>query len=98
MSLSGSDQSKSQRRPQSGIWAVSRDDDQRKNTHVRGTHDAADLLHGVEVRTQAAVHGKDLLVDDGGNGQAIEAICKRLPKLDVVAALALVIEAVYTVD
>jgi hypothetical protein len=69
-----------------------------RRTHVGWTHDAADLLHGVEVRTQAAVHGEDLLVDDGGNGQAVEAVGERLPQLDVVAALALVIEAVYAVD
>jgi hypothetical protein len=44
------------------------------------------------------VHGEDLLVDDGGNGQAVEAVGEGLPQLDVVAALALVIEAVYAVD
>lgn len=44
------------------------------------------------------MHGEDLLVDDGGNGQAIEAVGKRLPELDVVPPLALIVEAVYTVD
>jgi hypothetical protein len=44
------------------------------------------------------VHGEDLLVDDGGDGQTVEAVGERLPQLDVVAALALVIEAVYTID
>ncbi len=37
---------------------------------------------------QSAVHGKDLFVDDGSDGQAVEAVGKRLPQLDVVAALA----------
>jgi len=44
------------------------------------------------------VHGEDLLINDGGNGQAVEAVGKSLPKLDVVAPLALVVETVDTVD
>ena len=44
------------------------------------------------------MHGEDLLVNDGCDRQAVEAIRKCLPKLDVVSALAFVIEAVDTVD
>lgn len=44
------------------------------------------------------MHGEDLLVDDGGNGQAVEAVGKCLPQLDVVASLALIVETVDTVD
>ena len=44
------------------------------------------------------MHGEDLLVNDGSDGQAVEAIGKRLPELDVVPALALVVEAVDAVD
>jgi hypothetical protein len=44
------------------------------------------------------VHGEDLLVNDGSDGQAVEAIGEGLPQLDVVAALALIVEAVDTVD
>jgi hypothetical protein len=44
------------------------------------------------------VHGKDLLVDNGRNGEAVEAVGECLPELDVVTALALVVEAVDTVD
>jgi hypothetical protein len=44
------------------------------------------------------VHGEDLLVDNGGNRQAVEAIGKSLPELDVVSALALIVEPVDTVD
>jgi hypothetical protein len=44
------------------------------------------------------VHGEDLLVNDGGNGQAIEAVGESLPKSDVVSPLTLVVEAVDTVD
>ena len=44
------------------------------------------------------MHGKDLLVDDCGDWQAVEAIRKSLPQLDVVASLAFIIEAIDTVD
>jgi hypothetical protein len=44
------------------------------------------------------VHGEDLLIDDGRNGQAVEAVGEGLPQLDVVSTLALVVEAVYAVD
>ena len=44
------------------------------------------------------MHREDLLVYDGRNRQAIEAVRERLPQLDVISALALVVEAVYTVD
>jgi hypothetical protein len=44
------------------------------------------------------VHCEDLLVNDGRNGQAVEAVSERLPQLDVVSALALVVEAVDAVD
>jgi hypothetical protein len=51
----------------------------KKKTYVSGTHDATNLLHGVEIGTQASVHGEDLLINDGSNGQAVEAISKSLP-------------------
>ena len=44
------------------------------------------------------MHGEDLLVNDGGDGQAIEAICEGFPQLDVVPSLALIVEAVDAVD
>lgn len=67
-------------------------------TYISWSHDSADLLHRVEVRAQASVHGEDLLVDDGGNGKAVEAVGERLPELDVITTLALVVETVDTVD
>jgi len=44
------------------------------------------------------VHREDLLVDDGRDGQAVEAVRECLPQLDVVTPLALIVEAVDTVD
>ena len=44
------------------------------------------------------MHAEDLLIDDGRDWEAVEAVCEGLPELDVVAALALVVEAVDTVD
>ena len=70
----------------------------KSKTYVGGAHDTPDLLHGVEVGAQATVHGEDLLVNDGGNGQAVEAVGKCLPQLDVVASLALIVETVDAVN
>ena len=50
-------------------------------------HDPPDLLHGLEVGAEAAVAAEDLLVDDGGHRQAVEAVGERLPQLDVVPPL-----------
>lgn len=48
-------------------------------THVCRSHDPAYLLHRVQIRAQTTMHGEDLLVDDCGDGQAVEAIRKSLP-------------------
>lgn len=65
---------------------------------VGGSHNALDLLERAELRAQTSVHAQDLLIDDGSDGQAIEAVGEGLPQLDVVAALALVVEAVDSID
>jgi len=44
------------------------------------------------------VHCENLLIDNGGNWQAVEAIRECLPQLDVISTLALIVESVYTVD
>ena len=44
------------------------------------------------------MHGEDLLINDGSYRQAVEAIGKRLPKLDVIPPLAFIVETVNTVD
>ena len=44
------------------------------------------------------MHREDLLVDDSGDGQAVEAIREGLPQLDVVTTFALVVESIDTVD
>jgi hypothetical protein len=68
------------------VWDISR------------SHDALDLLERAKLRAQASMHAKDLLVDDGSNWQAIEAVSEGLPQLDVVAALALIVKAINSVD
>lgn len=44
------------------------------------------------------MHGENLLVDDSGDRKAVEAIGECLPQLDIVATLALVVEAIDSVD
>ena len=66
--------------------------------YVSRPHNTLNLLHVLQLRGEAAMHAEDLLVDDRGNGQAVEAISERLPQFDVVTSLALIIKAVYSVD
>lgn len=44
------------------------------------------------------MHGEDLLVDDGSNGQAVEAVGEGLPKLDVISPFAFIVETVDSVN
>lgn len=44
------------------------------------------------------MHGENLLVNDGGNWEAIEAIGEGLPQFDVVPSLAFIVEAIDTID
>ena len=67
-------------------------------THIGRSHDTPDLLHRVQIRAQTAVHSKDLLVDDSGDGQAVEAVGKSLPQLDIVSSFALVVESIDAVN
>ena len=59
---------------------------------VRGADDALDLLHRRDFGGQTAVHTQDLLVHHRCHGKAVERITERLPQLDIVSALALVVE------
>lgn len=111
ISLSGSDQSKSQRRPQSGIYKVvqqkltpslsgdkSRQARSLGQTYVSWAHDTTYLLHRVQIRAETAVHCEDLLINNGCDRQAVEAVSEGFPQLNVVSSLALVVEAIDAVD
>lgn len=67
-------------------------------TYISRTHHTTNLFHRVQVGTQTTVHGEDLLIDDGGNGQAVEAVGESLPKLDVIPPFALIVETVDSVN
>lgn len=69
-----------------------------RGTYVSRSHDSTNLLHRVQIGAQTTVHGENLFIDDGGNWQAVEAVGERLPQFDVVSSLALVVEAIDTVD
>lgn len=57
-----------------------------------------DLVEAVHVRGKAAVHAEDLVVDDCGNGETVEAVCEYLPEANTESALALVVEAVDSIN
>ena len=44
------------------------------------------------------MHCEDLLINYGSNGEAVEAIRKSLPQLNVISPLALIIKPIYAVD
>ena len=67
-------------------------------TYICWAHDATNLLHRVQIRTQTTVHSENLLINDGRNRQAIEAIGEGFPELDIVPPLTLVIKSVYPID
>jgi hypothetical protein len=56
------------------------------------------LLQRAQLGAETSVHAEDLLINDSSDGQTVKAVGEGLPKLDVVAALALIIEAIDTVD
>lgn len=87
--------------PSSDFLVRVRPEEIAKQTAVRDisrAHDTSDLLHRVQVRAETTVHGEDLLVDNSGDRKAVEAVSECLPELDVVSALALVVETIDTVD
>jgi len=44
------------------------------------------------------MHGEDLLVDYGGNRQAVKTIGKSFPQLDIIPTFAFVVESIDSVD
>lgn len=47
--------------------------------HICGSHQATNLLHALQIGTEAAVAAKDLLVYDRSHRQTIETVCERFP-------------------
>jgi len=66
--------------------------------HVCWPHDPANLFHALEIGAEAAVAAENFFVNNGSHWQAVKAIRKRLPQLDVVTPLALVVEAIDAVN
>jgi len=44
------------------------------------------------------MHAKDFLINEGSNREAVEAVGESLPELNVISSLALIVEAVDSVD
>ena len=66
--------------------------------NITGADKLLDLLHLDQLGAEATVAAEDLVVDDAGDGEAVEGVSEGLPQLDVVAALHLVKEAVNPVN
>lgn len=61
--------------------------------HVRRSHDTANLLHALQIRTEAAVAAKYLAINYGGDRQAVKTVGERFPQFDVVPPFAFVKES-----
>ena len=66
--------------------------------HFGWPRDLLKLSNCHQLRRETAVHAKNLVVDEGCDGHAVENILEFFPDADGVAALALVVEAVDAVD
>jgi len=60
--------------------------------------DLLQLCDSDELRRESSVHAEDFVVDEGGNGHAVEHILELFPDADRVPTLALVVEPVDSVD
>jgi len=66
--------------------------------HISRSHNVFYLIQVFEFRTQTTVHAENFLVNEGGDGQAVENVAEYAPESDRVATLALVIKAIDAVD
>mmetsp|Transcript_5553 Transcript_5553/g.8405 ORF Transcript_5553/g.8405 Transcript_5553/m.8405 type:complete len:254 (+) Transcript_5553:335-1096(+) len=65
---------------------------------VCGSNNSTNLLHCLQIRGKTPMHAKNLLINNCGNGEAIKTISERLPKLNIVPPLTLVVKPINTID
>lgn len=65
---------------------------------IDGALNPTNLVHVLKLRRQPPVRAEDLVVDNSSDREAVEAVGEELPEADTEAALALIVEAVDTVD
>merc|ERR1719370_844779 len=66
--------------------------------HICRPHDPSDLFHALQVGAEPAMAAKDLLVNDGCDGETVETVSEGFPEFDIVTSLALIIEPIDPVD
>ena len=66
--------------------------------NVSGSHNTLNLLKRAKLWAQTTMHAEDLLVDKSCDGKAVETIGESLPKFNVIAALAFIIESINTIN
>ena len=67
-------------------------------TYVDRTNDTVYLSQGFQVWAETAVHAKDLFIDNGSDGEAVEGVGESFPQFYIIPSLALVVEAIDTTD
>jgi hypothetical protein len=66
--------------------------------NVCGSHNSLDLFKRRQLWWKTSVHAQDLLINDCGNRETVEAISEGFPQFNVVASLALVVKSIDSVD
>jgi hypothetical protein len=66
--------------------------------NICGSHNSLNLLERAELGAESTVHTKYFLINNSSNREAIETISESFPQLDIVAALALVIKTIDSVN
>lgn len=66
--------------------------------HFGRPGDLLQLSDSDELGAQSAVHAEDFVIDERGDRHAVEYILEFFPHADGIATLALIVEAVNTID
>lgn len=66
--------------------------------NVGGPHDVFDLVEVFQLGAEASMHAENLLVNKSGHRKAIEDVTEHAPESDGIPTLALIVEAVDSIN
>ncbi len=66
--------------------------------NVSWSHDSLYLLEAAQLGRETSMHAKYFFVNNGCNGETVEAISECFPEFDVIAALTFIVEPVDPVN
>lgn len=66
--------------------------------HIGRPHNVVYGQNFIQLRGESPMHAQDLVIYQRSNWQTVEAVCENFPQFDTMSTLALVIEAIDSVD